>query len=301
MKCDLTFGIISRSKLPEYGSLSNNLETEEKNIRAALEEDVGLGDVTTNSVVPDDNVSEALIIAKEDTVIAGHCVAGKTFKLLDEDIRYETVISDGDIARKGETVSRVVGRTRAILTGERVALNFFQRLSGIATATKKFVDAVHGTGVVILDTRKTAPGLRTLEKYAVRMGGGQNHRLDLGEMALIKENHIAAAGSIREAVKRIRDRSGVAIEVEVKNVTELEEAIEENVDRIMLDNWNIDNTRKAVAIVHGRVLLEASGNMTIERAAEVARTGIDFISVGSITHSFASADLSLLIVERRGR
>ncbi|MBA4417365.1 MAG: nicotinate-nucleotide diphosphorylase (carboxylating) [Syntrophus sp. (in: bacteria)] len=267
----------------------------EKDIQAFLAEDIGQGDVTTDSIVPEDHISEAVIIAKEDCVIAGHAFVKKVFEALDIRMVYKEVVKDGEAARIGETVSIIKGRTRAILTGERVALNLFQRFSGIAAATRRFVDALEGTGVVILDTRKTTPGLRAMEKYAVRMGGGQNHRFDLGEMALIKENHIAAAGSIRQAVAEIRNRSRVAIEVEVKNMNELKEAVAEHTDRIMLDNWGIEETRTAVAFVGGRVPLEASGNMTIQRVREVALTGVNFISVGAITHSFKSADLSLLI------
>ena len=265
-------------------------------IRAFLKEDIGSGDITTDCTVSEDHTSRAHIIAKEDCVIAGHGIAKQVFEELDREMNYEVVVVEGAKARKGDVVCRIEGKTRAILTGERVALNFFQRLSGIATATRRFVDIVEGTGVKILDTRKTTPGLRVLEKYAVRMGGGYNHRFDLGEMALIKENHIAAAGSISNAVKCIRGKNLVPIEVEVKNMEELREALELGVDRIMLDNWDTKSTRKAVDSAAGKTPLEASGNMTVERAAEVARTGVDFISVGSVTHSFASADLSLLIV-----
>jgi nicotinate-nucleotide pyrophosphorylase (carboxylating) len=264
-------------------------------IEAFLAEDIGRGDITTDSIVPADWVSEGAIIAKEECVIAGHAPARKIFEFLDGDIWYEEIIRDGEVARPGNTVSLIRGRTRAILTGERVALNLFQRLSGIATATRQFVNAVERTRATILDTRKTAPGLRAHEKYAVRVGGGQNHRFDLSEMALVKENHITAAGSIKEAVARIRRRSTVTIEVEVKDMAELEEAVAEAVDIIMLDNWNLEDTRKAVLYVSGKIPLEASGNMTIERVHEVALTGVDFISVGALTHSFEAADLSLLI------
>jgi nicotinate-nucleotide pyrophosphorylase (carboxylating) len=202
------------------------------------------------------------------------------------------------VASKGAAVSRVMARTRAILTGERVALNIFQRLSGVASATRAFVRAVEGTKVKILDTRKTSPGMRSMEKYAVRAGGGQNHRFGLYDMALVKENHIAIAGSIREAVARIRAASTVAVEVEVRNMDELRQALEEGVDRIMLDNWKDAEVRDAVSLVDGRIPIEVSGNMTAERAREIALTGIDFISAGSITHSFKSADLSLLIQTR---
>lgn len=267
----------------------------EEVIRQYLSEDIGEGDVTTESIVPADHRSEASIIAKEECVIAGHAFVRKVFETLDPDVVYEELVKDGSLAEKGARVSRVRAHTRTILTGERVALNVFQRLSGIATATRAFVRAAEGTGTRILDTRKTSPGMRAMEKYAVRAGGGHNHRFGLYDMALVKENHVAIAGSIKEAVARIRKRSSVALEVEVRNMEELREALEERVDRIMLDNWKDEEIRDAVAFVAGRIPIEVSGNMTVERVREVARTGIDFISVGSITHSFKSADLSLLI------
>jgi nicotinate-nucleotide pyrophosphorylase (carboxylating) len=268
----------------------------ESMIRAFLAEDIGLGDITTNSIVPEEHHCEAVIIAKESCSLAGHAFARQVFRILDSDGVYEDLIQDGQRAEKGTTVARISAKTRAILTGERVALNILQRLSGVATATRRFVDAVEGTNARILDTRKTTPGMRAMEKNAVLMGGGQNHRLDLGEMALVKENHITIAGSIPEAVKKIRAKSAVPIEVEVKNMGELQEAVAEGVDRIMLDNWVDRDVRAAVLFVNGRIPLEVSGNMTVERARAIALTGIDFISVGSITHSFTSADLSLLIL-----
>jgi nicotinate-nucleotide pyrophosphorylase (carboxylating) len=270
----------------------------EKTIAAFLAEDIGSGDITTNSIVPENHSSSATIIAKEECVVAGQIFAAQVFRSLDRDATYEDVTGDGNAVTRGSIVARISARTRAILTGERVALNILQRLSGIATVTKQFADAVQGTGVKILDTRKTTPGMRSMEKYAVRMGGGMNHRLDLSEMALIKENHISIAGSIHEAVARIRKASGVAIEVEVKNVEELQEALREGIERIMLDNWNDDCVAEAVSLVNGRTQLEVSGNMTVGRARVLAGTGIDFISVGAITHSFKSADLSLLIAEK---
>lgn len=264
-------------------------------IRNYLAEDVGNGDITTDSIVPADHRSEASIIAKEECVVAGHGFAQEVFATLDPDGSYDALIRDGEVAKRGTIVATVKARTRAILTGERVALNIFQRLSGIATATRAFVEAVEGTNVRILDTRKTSPGMRAMEKYAVRMGGGENHRFGLYDMALVKENHIAIAGSIGEAVARIRKRGTVAVEVEVRNMEELREALEEGVERIMLDNWKDGEIGRAVTLVNGRAPIEVSGNMTVERAREVAHMGIDLISVGSITHSFKSADLSLLI------
>ena len=259
-----------------------------------IKEDRGDGDITTDSIVPEEHSSKAVIVAKANGVLAGHRYAKLVFALLDKNIQYRELKHDGDEIVRGDLLADVTGKSRAILTGERVALNILQRLSGIATLTKSFVDAVAGTGATILDTRKTTPGLREMEKYAVTMGGGSNHRRDLSEMSLIKENHIAIAGSLQEAVKRVRSQSRVPIEVEVKNMQELQEALAAGVDRIMLDNWNIASIRDAVSFVNKRIPLEASGNMTIEKAREFAQTGIDFISVGAITHSFTSLDMTLL-------
>ncbi|MCX5805862.1 MAG: carboxylating nicotinate-nucleotide diphosphorylase [Proteobacteria bacterium] len=266
----------------------------EDSIKAYLKEDIGTGDITTNSIVSENHTSRARIIAKEDGIIAGNMFAAAVFMLLDNQIRYEEVKWDGEHVEKGDIIAVVEGKTRAILTGERVALNILQRLSGIATLTRQFADAIKGTGTKILDTRKTSPGHRIAEKYAVKMGGGTNHRMDLSEMALIKENHIAAAGSIKEAVERVRSHSNVPVEVEVKNMTELKEALEERVDRILLDNWDVESTRDAVLYVNKRIPLESSGNMTLERVAEFAKTGVDFISIGALTHSYKSLDISLL-------
>jgi nicotinate-nucleotide pyrophosphorylase (carboxylating) len=263
-------------------------------IEEFLKEDIGQGDITTDAIVPEDHSSKAVIMAKAEGVVAGHRFAMEVFKSLDNNIRYEELKHDGERVQKGDEVAAISGKTCAILSGERVALNILQRLSGIATYTRRFVDAIAGTGAKILDTRKTSPGLRSMEKYAVRMGGGFNHRLNLGEMALIKENHIAVAGSIKEAVRRVRSRSQVPLEVEVRTMAELHEAIETGVDRIMLDNWNIAAIRQAAALVHKRIPLEVSGNMTVKRAAEAAQTGIDFISVGALTHSFTALDMTLL-------
>jgi len=259
-----------------------------------LKEDIGERDVTTEAIVSGNHTSKAIILTKADGVVAGHIFAKEIFKFLDRDVQYEELKQDSERVIKGVIVATIVGKSRAILTGERVALNILQRLSGIATLTRSFVEATEGTEVKILDTRKTTPGLRSMEKYAVKMGGGYNHRLNLSEMALIKENHIAIARSIKEAVKRVRSQSNVPIEVEVRNMDELKEAMEASVDRIMLDNWDIESIKHAVSLVHKRIPLEVSGNMTVEKAKEVAKTGIDFISVGAITHSFKSLDMTLL-------
>lgn len=263
-------------------------------IEEFLIEDIGIEDVTTNTIVPADHRSRAKIIAKAQGVIAGQTFAKEAFALLDKDISYSEHAKDGKAVRPGEVISEINGKTRAILTGERVALNILQRLSGIATLTRSFVDAVAGTKARILDTRKTTPGMRKMEKYAVIIGGGLNHRINLAEMALVKENHIAVAGSVMKAVEIVRASSDVPIEVEVRNMRELQEALAAGVDRIMLDNWDTPLMRTAVTLVDGQVPLEASGNMTIERVKEVAETGVDFISVGALTHSAKALDMSLL-------
>jgi nicotinate-nucleotide pyrophosphorylase (carboxylating) len=259
-----------------------------------LKEDIGEGDITTNAIVPENHTSKAFIQVKANGVVAGHIFVLEIFRFLDQDIQYQKLKQDGEHVTKGDILATIAGKSRAILTGERVALNILQRLSGIATITRSFVEAVEGTGVKILDTRKTSPGLRSMEKYAVRMGGGYNHRLNLSEMALVKENHIALAGSIKEAVKRVKSQSNAPIEVEVRNMEELREAMDADVDRIMLDNWEMESIKKAVLLVHKRIPLEVSGNMTIEKAKKVAKIGVDFISVGAITHSFKSLDMTLL-------
>jgi len=263
-------------------------------IKEFLREDVGIEDITTNSIVPSEHRSNAKIIAKAAGVLAGQRFAQEVFSFLDTQIAYTELKKDGDLLYPGETISIIEGRTRAILTGERVALNILQRLSGTASLTRRFVEAAAGTKARILDTRKTTPGMRTMEKYAVTMGGGVNHRRDLTEMALIKENHIAVAGSISEAVMLVRRASRVPIEVEVRSLDELKAAVEAGVDRIMLDNWDTASMKEAVEFVNGRIPIEASGNMTLERVKEVAMTGVDFISVGALTHSAGSLDMSLL-------
>lgn len=259
-----------------------------------LREDVGTEDVTTNAIVPADHRSRAKIVAKAPGVLAGQGFAKEVFMALDRNIAYREHMKDGETVSPGDVIATVEGATRAILTAERVALNILQRLSGIATLTRTFVDAASGTKARILDTRKTTPGIRRMEKYAVTMGGGMNHRGNLTEMALIKENHIAVAGSIRRAVELVRARTPVPIEVEVRTMEELREAVEATVEQIMLDNWDTVSMRDAVAFVAGRVPLEASGNMTVERVREVAATGVDLISVGALTHSARALDMSLL-------
>ncbi len=266
-------------------------------ILRCLEEDIADGDITTLCTVPEDAILEGRFIAKEAGIIAGLEIAGLTFSMLDEHICFVPLIADGDRAEKGQVIATVRGSGRTILSGERVALNFLQRMSGIATLTRQFADAVKGTSAKILDTRKTAPGLRLFDKWAVRLGGGQNHRFGLYDMVLIKDNHISAAGSISEAVARVRagDTRKRAVEVEVKTMAELQEALCLHTDRIMLDNMTLDSLREAVRLTEGRVPLEASGNVSLENVAEIAAAGVDFISVGMLTHSARATDISLLL------
>lgn len=270
----------------------------EEVIQRALEEDVGEGDITTLWTVPPDAILDGQLIAKQSGVVAGLEVARLTFEMLDDRVRLIPQTADGDSVSDGQIVAEVSGPGRALLSGERVALNLLQRMSGIATLTRRFVKAIEGTSAVILDTRKTVPGLRVLDKWAVRIGGGQNHRFGLYDMVLIKENHIAAArGSISKAVACVHasNQHQLAIEVEVKSLAELKEALGLNIDRILLDNMAIDEMREAVQVTNGRVPLEASGNITLEDVAEVAATGVDYISVGALTHSTRALDFSLLL------
>lgn len=271
----------------------------EATIRRALAEDVGTGDITTDSVIPPGRVYSGKFIAKEDGYVAGIEAIRTGYKVIDPAIRFTSAISDGDFAKKGVEIAAVQGEGRALLSSERVLLNILQRMSGIATITRAFVDLVQGTGVLITDTRKTAPGLRVLDKWAVRIGGGTNHRSGLYDMILIKENHVAAAGGIRNAVDVCRRKAppGMEIEVEVRNLAELQEALEAGADRILLDNMDPAAIRIAVQQTAGRVPLEASGNVTLQTVAALAATGVQYISVGMLTHSVRSLDISFLLDE----
>lgn len=269
----------------------------DKLIEFALNEDIGTGDATTLYTIDSALQLKAGLIAKAAGVLAGTEVFKHTFLHLDDKVEISYNKKDGDKVAAGEVVAEISGPGRAILSGERTALNFLQRMSGIATATNRLVEAVKGTKAIILDTRKTAPGLRLLDKWAVQIGGGQNHRFGLFDMVMIKDNHISAAGSITRAVQlvRKRDKENLAIEVEVKNRDELREAVELNVERIMLDNMSPVEMKEAVVFVNGRVELEASGNVTLDNVLAIAESGVDYISVGSLTHSVQALDLSLLI------
>ena len=264
-------------------------------IDAALREDMPEGDITSEGIVPADARSEAIFLAKEDGILAGLAIARRVFEKIDSAVEVTEKIQDGAAFRKSDILACVEGPTITLLKGERTALNFLQRLSGIATVTRRFVDAVAGTKARILDTRKTTPGLRLLEKYAVKAGGGTNHRLSLSDMVLIKDNHLRYVGSVAEAVRRARAavRPGIRIEVEASDLSQVRDALAAGADMIMLDNMTLETMREAVTIAAGRVPLEASGTVSLERVRAVAETGVDFISVGALTHSARAVDISL--------
>jgi nicotinate-nucleotide pyrophosphorylase (carboxylating) len=268
-------------------------DTVERVVLAALAEDIGAGDVTTEATVPEDAVGTAELLVKEQGVVCGLDAAEVAFRALDPEIRFERLASDGDELPGPAVVARVTGSERAILTAERVALNFIARLSGIATMTRRYVDAVAGTGAAVLDTRKTTPGLRALEKHAVAIGGGRNHRFGLDDAVLIKDNHLRAAGSLGRAVELARAATDLPVEVECETLVQVDEAIAAGVDAILLDNMPLDELRAAVALVDGRARTEASGGVTLETIRAMAETGVDEISVGALTHSARSLDVSL--------
>ncbi len=267
---------------------------------AALDEDLGeLGDITTNAIIPEEMEAEVAIVAREPGVIAGLDLAEAAFLALDPNAGFQRQVQDGTKVSAGDRIATIAARARAILSAERVALNFLGRLSGIATLTAGFVETVAGTGAAIVDTRKTTPGLRALEKYAVRAGGGHNHRFGLYDAVLIKDNHIAAAGGVREAVEALPGQVGhmVKIEVEVDTLDQLQDVLALPIDVVLLDNMGPETLTKAVAMVkeatQGRVLTEASGGVSLETVRAIAETGVDLISVGALTHSPKNLDLSL--------
>jgi nicotinate-nucleotide pyrophosphorylase (carboxylating) len=267
-------------------------------IRRALDEDIQSGDVTTQAIIPDEVLGRGKFLIKADGVIAGLNIAKNVFEMVDEKIGFNILIPDGVKVKAGDIAAEVEGKASSILTAERTALNFLQRMSGIATLTNNFVEKINHTKAKILDTRKTVPQLRLFDKEAVRVGGGKNHRIGLFDMFLIKDNHIEIAGSITNAVNACRNfqqkkNSNLKIEVETKNLDEVSEALSSNVEIIMLDNFNTDLMRKAVELINGKCLVEASGNINIDNVKEVAETGVDFISVGALTHSVKALDISL--------
>ena len=272
-----------------------DIELFEGPIDLALKEDMPAGDITSEGIIPSDSVSRAGFLAKEEGVLAGIDVARRIFEKIDPNVAFIKEIEDGRSFGPGDVLARLKGRSISLLKGERTALNFMQRMSGIATKTRTFVDAVKGTQTKILDTRKTTPGLRLLEKYAVRMGGGVNHRFSLSDMVLIKDNHLDIIGSVSEAVKRARAgiAPGTRVEVEVTDFAGAKESLESGADMIMLDNMTLDEINEVVGWIGGRVPVEVSGNVTVENARKIAALGVNFISVGALTHSFRSIDISL--------
>ena len=271
-------------------------------VRYALEEDLGSGDATTRATVSPNAPGEAILIARESLILAGMAVFKQTFLEIDPTLIFVERYKDGEAVPAGSTVCRIRGRLAAILSGERTALNFLQRMSGIASLTRRYVEIIRGSQAKILDTRKTAPGLRWFDKYAVRTGGGHNHRFGLFDGILIKDNHIAAAGSISKAVSLAKERSPhtLRVEVEVEDLSGVKEACEAGADIILLDNMTPAAMKEAVQLINGRALVEASGGITKDTIEEIARTGVDFISVGALTHSPAAADFSLEINRDRG-
>jgi nicotinate-nucleotide pyrophosphorylase (carboxylating) len=271
-------------------------------VSRALQEDLGTGDITTDSIVPAGELARGLLYSKSSGVLAGVEVARLVFQHLNPQVTFVALKNDGQPIRSGDLIAEVFGPAGVILSGERVALNFLQRLSGIASQTRRYVERVKDYKAKIVDTRKTTPGLRVLEKYAIRMGGGSNHRFGLYDAVLIKDNHIKVAGSIQAAVKRVRRQipHTMKIEVEVEDLAQLQEALEAKVDIVLLDNMAPALLRQAVELTGGRALLEASGGITEENVAEVAATGVDLISVGALTHSVKALDISLDIGEIKG-
>ena len=265
-------------------------------LRRALEEDIGTGDVTTLATIEPGTHASAELVAKEDFVLSGIDVAKRVFQLLSADTAYEKLITDGQTVKRGDVIAWIKGDAAVLLQGERVALNLLQRMCGVATLTAAFVRAVEGTQTVVVDTRKTTPGLRVLEKYSVRMGGGGNHRMALYDAVLIKENHVAAAGGITAAVSRAKQRvpHTQKIEVEVRNQDEVSEALAANADILLLDNMTLAELSAAVELVGNQAITEASGGVNLETVRDIAETGVRLISVGALTHSYRAVDISML-------
>lgn len=266
-------------------------------IKAALLEDINYIDVTTDYLVDDERISTAKYVSKDEGVLCGIDVAMRVFKLLDENAQCKVFIKDGEAVKKGDVIAEITAKTRALLKGERTALNLVQHMSGIATATNKCVKLIEGTKASIAETRKTLPGLRVLQKYAVTVGGGKNHRYNLSDCAMLKDTHLDAYGTITNAVNALREKMGhtVKIEVEVQNLTQLNEALEVGCEIIMLDNMSCEEMAEAVKITKGRARLEASGNVTSETIRKIAETGVDIISMGALTHSVKAFDISMKI------
>ena len=264
----------------------------------ALKEDVGNGDITTTSLIPENLVAQASLISRENFVLAGMPFARRVFQLLDENVKFKVFKKDENHVWSDQVLIKIKGNARSLLTAERTALNLLQRMSGIASLTESYVDKIKGTGVKIVDTRKTAPGLRFFDKYSVRIGGGHNHRSGLFDGILIKDNHIAVAGGVRKAVRlaRVRAQHMLKVEVEVKNISQVKDALTAGADIIMLDNMSVDKMKKAVEMIHvkkGNIIIEASGNITLDNVSDIAKTGVNLISVGALTHSAPASDISM--------
>lgn len=267
-------------------------------IKTALLEDINYVDITTDYLIPEDQENEAKFLAKADGVLCGIEVALRVFTLIQPDFQYEVFIHDGEEVKKGDIIAKIKGKTRTILKGERTALNLLQHMSGISSMTNRIVKIVEGTNASIADTRKTLPGMRSLQKYAVTVGGGKNHRFNLSDAAMLKDNHVDAGGGITNAVTKLRTKLGhmAKVELEVRTLDELREALSVDVDVIMLDNMDNDAMQEAVKIADGKALLEASGGITEETIRDVAETGVDIISIGALTHSVKAFDISLKII-----
>lgn len=263
-------------------------------IDLALLEDIGSGDITSTLAIPDNQKAKACFIAKEDLVLAGMPFVKNVFYKIDNDIKFNIFFKEGSFVKKNSIVADVYGRTKSLLLAERTSLNILQRLSGISTFTKKFIDKVKDLSVKIVDTRKTMPGMRYMEKYAVRIGGGFNHRFGLFDCILIKDNHIKSCGGIKKAIQSVKKSNHLfKIEIEVKTLRELKDALKSNVDIIMLDNMNMEDTKKAVKIAKGRALLEFSGGVNLDNIRDIALLGVDIISIGALTHSAKAVDISM--------
>lgn len=260
-----------------------------------LKEDITSEDVSTNAVMPEDKNGRADLICKQDGIICGLGIFERTFKLLDENSYFETEVKDGDFVKKGQVIGVIYGDIKALLSGERTGLNYLQRMSGIATITKEYSDALKGYKTVLLDTRKTTPNMRPFEKYAVTVGGGKNHRYNLSDGVLLKDNHIGAAGSITKAITMAKEYAPFVrkIEIETETLEQVQEAVDAGADIIMLDNMDNETMKKAVALINGRAETECSGNVTKERLKEIAEIGVDFVSCGALTHSAPIMDISL--------
>ncbi|MFB0831754.1 carboxylating nicotinate-nucleotide diphosphorylase [Brevibacillus laterosporus] len=280
--------------------LWNKRELQRK-IEEWLFEDVGHGDITTMSTIPADEKGTGILYAKKSGLIAGLDIAEQVFHTVDHELSFQRFVTEGSQVQKGDVIAEVTGSVQAILTGERLALNLLQRLSGIATRTQLFVKEISHTQARIVDTRKTTPGLRLLEKYAVRVGGGHNHRFALYDAVMIKDNHSKGAGGIKEAVRKAREAipHTMKIEVEAESLMQVQEALESGADIIMLDNMSCDLMREAVQIISGKAIIEASGGVTLETVRAIAETGVDVISVGGLTHSVAALDMSLDLNQRK--